>query len=58
MWVYARDSYNLDLTTELGYTQLCYWHNTGAPPTKIKSWGYADTVRKYRAEIQIVSREE
>jgi len=51
MWVYARDAYNLDLTSRSGYVKLLYWHATGKPPTNVNTYSYANQVFTFADEL-------
>jgi hypothetical protein len=51
MWVYAIDTYKLDLSTRDGYVKLLFWHHTGNNPSKITSWSYSNTCLKYADEL-------
>lgn len=51
MWCYAKDTYKLDLTTRDGMLKVCYWHNTGKDPSKIRSSSYFNKVEKYANEL-------
>lgn len=54
IWSYARETYSLDLSTELGIKQLLYWHNTGKDPTKVTKWQYSTNCIKYASELILI----
>lgn len=51
MMYYARDTYQLDLTTEEGQIKYLYWHNTGCDPRWVSKWSYATTVLGFANEL-------
>jgi len=59
MWSYARDRYNLDLSTERGYIQLLFWHSTGQNPTNVRNGtAYTRQVLAHVDEIIEIQRED
>jgi len=58
IWSYARDRYNLDLSTERGYIQLLFWHSTGRNPTNVsRGTSYTRQVLKFADEIFEIQQE-
>jgi len=55
MWSYARAKYEIDLTTEQGYIDLLYWHNTGEYRKGVK-WAYANNCIRYANELKEFER--
>ncbi|MCL2424783.1 MAG: transglycosylase SLT domain-containing protein [Oscillospiraceae bacterium] len=52
MWSYARDKYNLDLSTDHGYIQLLFWHSTGRNPKNVRNGTrYTRQVLKFVDEL-------
>lgn len=48
---YAKDEYNLDLTTRAGQIKYLYWHNTGQNPSRVTRWDYATRALGYVDEL-------
>jgi soluble lytic murein transglycosylase-like protein len=51
IWTFAVRTYNLDLTTDLGYHRLAYWHNTGRPPNNVSNWAYSHRIVRFANEL-------
>jgi len=57
IWEYARDKYNIDITTDQGLKDLYYWHNSGKFIRNV-NWRNSNTIFGFMSELVLIQYDD